>query len=136
MKTGVLFLTLLVSINVCLYGQQSSQIQSIFDPPRIKDPKEIIDLQISSLDHLIAMTERTLNQLSTLRQQVKEYKEIQEQYLRNTDNNELLYRMMKTAHQLLKNIKADNLTHSFEPEFMSELNTMSQIYNKIGLPKP
>lgn len=106
------------------------------DIPALKDPKQIVPIQVQQLDDLIVMTERTLTNLKNISAQLKEYQNIQERYLENTKDNELLYRMIKSAHKLLETIKADNLVHSFDPEFISELNLLSQISQKIGIPKP
>jgi hypothetical protein len=43
--------------------------------------------------------------------------------------------MVKAADALLKKIKEDVLTDSFDPEFISELQVLAQLYSKISLPK-
>lgn len=102
----------------------------------IKDPKEVINTQLATLETLIALSKRTLAKTEDLREQIEAYKSIQERFFENTQDKELLYNMMKSAHFILKSIKADHLTHLFDPEFLDELQMMSQIFNKIGLPKP
>lgn len=101
----------------------------------IKDPKQIVPLQAQHLETLIEMTQATLNNLQILSKQLKDYQEVQERYLADTKDNEMLYRMVKSAQKLLENIKSANLVHSFDPDFISELNLLSQIAQKIGIPK-
>ena len=105
------------------------------EPSALKDPKEIINLQIKSLDHLAEMTKMSLAKMAQLRAAILKYQTIQQLYLQQTKDKELLYRMTKLAHDLLHEIKNAHLTHAFDPEFMSELNMFSRIYRKNEVPK-
>jgi hypothetical protein len=101
----------------------------------LKDPKEIIAIQLKTLDHLVDMTKLTLENMGQLRTSIANYQKIQELYLTRTSDKELLYRMTKMADQLLKEIKAANLSHAFDVEFLSELNLLAKFYRKNELPK-
>jgi len=102
-------------------------------PPSLKDPKEIIDLQLSSLEHLIATTERTLDQLTLLKKEIATYKKIQEIYLDNIEDKKILYNMLKSADSLLKIITKNQMAALFHAEFIAELNLLSQLFKKTGL---
>lgn len=101
----------------------------------LKDPKEIISIQLKSLDHLIDMTKLSLENMAKLRTAIANYQTIQNLYLNRTNDKALLYRMTKMADQLLKDIKTANLAHAFDVEFLSELNLLAKIYRKNELPK-
>ncbi|MBA3237343.1 MAG: hypothetical protein H0T62_03210 [Parachlamydiaceae bacterium] len=101
----------------------------------LKDPKEIISIQLKSLDHLIEMTTLTLENLRHLQTAITNYQTVQNLYLNRTSDKELLFRMTKMADQLLKEIKAAHLSHTFDVEFLSELKLLAKIYRKSELPK-
>lgn len=101
----------------------------------LKDPKEIINLQIKSLDHLTEMTKMSLAKMTQLRATIVKYQTIQELYLQQPKDKELLYRMTKLANDLLQEIKSAHLTHAFDSEFMSELHMFSRMYRKNEVPK-
>ncbi|MGZ3634180.1 MAG: hypothetical protein ACXU9U_03485 [Parachlamydiaceae bacterium] len=126
----ILYLTLLLS---CL-SLQAAQDLPVIETPPLKDPKEIIDLQLKSLDHLIILTDETSKSLVNIRATIVNYQKVQNLYLDTPSDKELLYRMTKTAHLLLKEIKTKNLTHAFDPEFISELATLARIYQSHELP--
>ncbi len=92
-------------------------------------------MQLSSLDRLIDMAERTKDNLATLRKLITDYKIKQEKYLERTDDKELLYVMAKSADQVLKQAKSDHLTDALDEEFLKEVNMLAQIYRKLSLPK-
>lgn len=105
------------------------------EPPPLKDPKEIINLQLKSLDHLTEMTKLTLNKMAQIRANVVKYQMLQQLYLQQTKDKELLHRMSKVANDLLQEIKNAHLMHAFDVEFISELNMFSKIYKKNEIPK-
>lgn len=126
----ILFIILLLPLSCNLTAQD--------DAPgalALKDPKEIISIQLKALDHLIDMTKLSLENMSKLRTDIVNYQTVQNLYLNHTTDKELLFRMTKMADRLLKQIKATNLTHAFDVEFLSELNLLSKIYRKNELPK-
>lgn len=104
------------------------------EAPSLKDPKEIIHLQLKSLDLLIAMNQKTLHTLTELKTAIGRYQAIQEIFLQNPKDREVLYRMARIAAKLQKDIQEASLTHAFDPEFMSELALFTKIYKKKELP--
>lgn len=105
------------------------------EAPSLKDPKEIIDLQLNSLDHLIAMNKKSVEKMTQIRGMIANYQKIQLLYLENPRDKALLYRMSKLASQLLHEIKDSSLTHAFDSEFINELQLLDRIYKKNELPK-
>ena len=55
-----------------------------------KDPKELLESQVSMLDDLIIMTQRTLKSEEEIKAQIIEYQHIQEAYLKNQENKEIV----------------------------------------------
>jgi len=124
-------------LSVCAGAQETSINPTQVNPAAtLKDPKEILDLQISTLDDLITMTDQTLKSLRNLQKQILIYKDLQEAYIQDPEDKDLLFRMSKSANDIFEKIKTDQLTQTFDPEFISELKMLTQIYKKIGLPKP
>lgn len=101
----------------------------------IKDPKLIIEYQLSALDRLVKMTDRTKADLEALHRQILAYKLKQEDYLQHPDDKELLYQMAKSADEILNRAKSDHLLDALDAEFLSEISMLAQIYRKISLPK-
>lgn len=99
----------------------------------LKDPKEIINLQLRSLDRLSSMTKKTLDNINELSTAIGKYQMIQEIYLQKPKDKEVLFRMAKMASNLLKKIKSSNLQHAIDPEFMKELKLFEKIYKKNEL---
>jgi|GEM_PF-4732779 len=105
-------------------------------PATVKDPKEIIDIQVRSLELLQKRTALTLSQIEGLKNEIIEYKRVQELYLDNIENRRFLADMLCAAANLLQGIKNAHITDFFEPEFLSELTTLSQLQLKMALPAP
>lgn len=101
-----------------------------------KDPKELLDSQIAVVDDLISMTQQTLKAEQEIRTLIAEYQQIQEVYLKNTDDKEQSARMVRMAHRVLTKIQENHLTAQFDPDFISELSLFSKIAAKKGIPKP
>lgn len=99
----------------------------------LKDPKEIIDRQLSSLARLSAMTKKTLESLNELSTGISNYHKVQEIYLNNPKDKEVLFKMAKMAAILLKKIKSAHLQHAIDPEFLKELKLFEKIYQKNEL---
>lgn len=114
---------------------QAAQDLPTMEAPGLKDPKEIIGLQLKSIDHLMNLTKETYQTLEQLHKGIVNYQTVQNLYLDRPSDKELLYRMTKMANLLLKEIKRANLTHAFDPEFISELSMLANIYQKHELPK-
>lgn len=101
-----------------------------------KDPKELLCSQISMLDDLITMTERSLNGEKQIKTLIIDYQKIQEQYLKNQNDKDLVVKMVRMAHRILIAIQENHLTQQFDPDFISELTLFSKIAAKKGIPKP
>lgn len=128
MKKLIFYFLLTLNVN-CAFGNQT------ITPPSIKDPKEIIDLQLKSLDHLKACTMRTLQQMTQLRSLIEHYKQTQETYLDHTDNQKLLRSMLHAAEDVLNAIKEWHMQHLFDAEFIAELNLLHKLNQNVSLPK-
>ncbi len=126
----LLFLALLVPFQWVYAAQDLPSI----DHPAPKDPKEIIYLQLRSLDHLRSMTKLTLEKIDELYAAIVKYQTVQDLYLKQTNDKELLHRMTKMASQLLQQIHHANLQHTIDPEFIKELKLLTKIYKKNELP--
>ena len=101
-----------------------------------KDPKELLDSQLAMVDDLIVMTQQTLKGEQEIRNLIAEYQQIQEVYIRNTDDKEQVVKMVRMAHRVLTKIQDNHLTQQFDPDFISELALFSKIATKKGIPKP
>ena len=110
----------------------SSNVQ----PLPIKDPNALIGNELSRLDLLIEATRQSLEEQQKLRKKIVEYQKIQDAHLLHPHDNEILFRMIKSAHAILKLIQDNYLEHTFDPEFISELKVLAQVATKHGIPKP
>lgn len=125
-----LFLTLLFSTQWTSAAQDLPSMQA----PGLKDPKEIINLQLKSLDHLRSMTKRTVANIDELSSAIVKYQMVQNLFLQNPKDKEILQRMTKMAFYLLRDIKKANLQHAIDPDFTKELKLFAKIYQKNELP--
>jgi hypothetical protein len=105
-------------------------------PSTIKDPAALIDDEIARLDTLIQATEQSFDGQKKLRLLIVEYQKNQKIYLKNSRDNDLLFKVIKSAHRVLQSIKENNLLHTFDPDFIDELTILSQPAAKRGIPKP
>lgn len=102
----------------------------------IKDPAALIGTEIARLDTLIQATEKSLDEQKQLRGQIVEYKKLQDRFLGKPGDNELLLKLVKSAHKILQTINNSHLTQTFDPDFIDELSVLSQPARKRGIPKP
>lgn len=102
----------------------------------IKDPAALIGNEIVRLDSLIQATQQSLEGQKKLRGLIVEYQKTQDLYLARAQDNDLLFKLVKSAHKTLESIKENNLTQTFDPDFINELTVLSQAANKRGVPKP
>jgi hypothetical protein len=102
---------------------------------QLKDPK-LIPNEILMLDSLIEATEDSLKQQKILKGQLINYKEAMATFLKNSDDNDLLYKVVKAAFIAHQTIVENHLTDNFNPEFISELSFFSQYANKNTIPHP
>lgn len=112
-------------------------LQAAADAPySIKDPAALIGNEIARLDTLIKATEQSLEGQKQLRLQILEYQKIQEQYLKNPNDNDLLLKLVKSAYRTLQTIKNNHLMQTFDSDFIDELTVLSQPATKRVIPKP
>jgi hypothetical protein len=105
-------------------------------PSPIKDPAALIGNEIARLDTLIQATELSLEGQKKLRVQIVEYQKLQDIYFKNPQDNELLFKVIKSAYRTLQTIKENHLTQTFDADFIDELTVLSQPATKRGIPKP
>jgi hypothetical protein len=134
MKTSLLLTLTLFIFPLAIHAEKAPA--SYTEAVGIKDPTKLIDNQISILDKLIETTKMSVKNQENLRTQIQEYQKIQDLYLKNTQDNDQLLRMIKSAARLLNTIKTNQLSYLFDAEFISELTMFAQIANKRGIPKP
>lgn len=123
--------TLLLLFNLSLQAAPSTN-----DLPPKEKQKEQTSNELTRLNNLIQVTAKNLEKQKSLLIMVQEYQVLQDKYLRNSDDNDQLFRLVKAAHRLSETIKENNLSQTFSSDFMSELNMFSQIAQKRGIPKP
>lgn len=133
-----LFLHLIICVGLSL---PISAIDTSIKPvipalPEIVEREDSIENEIKTLDNLIEISQKNLENQRALKSMIVDYKKIQEQFLRNDQDKELMFRMVRQAHRVLETIKENHLTHLFRKEFLSELTLFSQIAVKKGIPKP
>ncbi|MEI8365049.1 MAG: hypothetical protein WCF65_01405 [Parachlamydiaceae bacterium] len=105
-------------------------------PAAVKDPATIVSHELLRLDTLIRATEQSLEGQKKLRSMIVDYQKLQEQFLKNQSDNELLLKVVKSAYKILQNIKENHLTQTFDTDFIEELTVLSQPAAKRGIPKP
>lgn len=105
-------------------------------PAPIKDPAHLIPTELSRLDTLIQATDKSLQAQKQLRANIIEHQSLQEQFLKNPKDNDLLLKVVKSAHRTLQSIKENNLTQTFDSDFIDELTVLSQPASKRGVPRP
>lgn len=105
-------------------------------PPSMPESQNKETNEFVILDSLIAATQQSLESQKTLREWVKQFKEIQNQCLLNPEDSDLLLRAVKVARRTLECMKENHLTQAFDPEFISELSLFAQVASKRGIPKP
>jgi hypothetical protein len=101
----------------------------------VKDPAQLIPNEIARLDTLIQATEQSLEGQKILREQMIEYQKLQEQYLKHPQDNDLLFKVIKSAYRTLQTIKTNHLTQTFDTDFIDELTVLSKPATKRGIPK-
>jgi predicted patatin/cPLA2 family phospholipase len=100
------------------------------------DADALITNELDRLDTLIKATQKSLDDQQTLRRYILEYKRLQELFVLNPDDNELLVKMVRSARKTLDEIYSTHLTQTFDPDFINELTFLSKVAEKRGIPKP
>lgn len=112
----LIFLFLLTSLSLSLFSLDSPELISI--------------------SHLIEITKQNAEIQEKIRVELIDYQKINKEFLKNPDDKELLFQMIKKADHLFENIKQAHLTQIFSSDFLKELTLFSQIASKRGIPKP
>lgn len=128
-------MSLQVRILICMLMAACFQAGADVASP-IKDPAALIGNEISRLDTLIQATELSLEGQKKLRTQIMEYQKLQDLYFKTPQDNDLLFKVIKSAYRTLQTIKENHLVQTFDPEFIDELTVLSQPATKRGIPKP
>lgn len=102
----------------------------------VKDPEAMIGNEIARLDTLIEATELSLKKQKQLRERIVEYQRVQDAFLKNPQDNEALFKVVKSAYRTLQLIKENHLVQIFDTDFIDELTVLSQPATKRGVPKP
>jgi len=97
---------------------------------------ENVTPELSAINHSIESLKQNVQNQEKIRIQLILYQKINKEFLKNPDDKELLFQMVKLADTLFENIKKSHMTQNFSPEFLSELTLFSQIASKRGVPKP
>lgn len=124
------FLSLLLSYNLNLMAATTSEIGA-----PIKDPKMLVKNEILRLDTLIEATEKSLEAQRMLREKIYEYQALQENFIKTPNDNEILFKIIKSAYKILQIIQENHLTQNFDTDFIDELTLLSKPATKRNLPK-
>lgn len=100
------------------------------DLPRLENPLAATSDALHVIDLLIEATQESIVKQKALRVLIVEYQEIRKISLEKPNDNAQLARMIRSGHRLLESIKENDLIDSFEPEFLGELNLLSQMATK------
>jgi hypothetical protein len=106
------------------------------DLPQVSDASSNVSVELQTLDHIISMTKENLTAQKVVKQKVQYYYRLQQAYLANPDDRELLFRMVKTSFKLLEIINNNHLQHAFSDDFLHELDVFAQVAVKRGIPRP
>lgn len=133
MKQFILALSLIATSS--LFGATDPVNPVTKDTPHRGSTKLMIQGELSMLDSLIGVTESNLKNQKQLRAEIQDYQTLQGEYLKDTENTELLFRVAKSASRIYSNIEESHLGHTFSPEFLKELKLFAQVAKKRGIPR-
>lgn len=88
------------------------------------------------IDNLIAATEQKLRDFQELKQHLQKYQLLEQAYMNDPDNKELLMKLIREASRTMRLIQEYQLTDTFPPKFMKELALFANVGNKRGVPRP
>lgn len=91
--------------------------------------------ELALIDNLIEVTEKNLARQRKLKREINEYIALQERYMKNTNDKDLGFQLVKSAKEVLEGIKDQNLTQVMDAQFMSELAFFSSIADKWNSPR-
>lgn len=92
--------------------------------------------EFKNLDLLIAITEKSLATQKELKDTLIRYNELQEEYLKDPNQTELLVRLVKVAGKAQRLIEHNQFAPYFSQDFLKELDLLAQASNKQGIPRP
>lgn len=130
------FLLIILPLMFCAFQGYAADKPVTRDVPKPVQPFIETKNQVEMMNNLIGATQKNLEAQKMIREQVVAYQKLQDLYVRNSQDKELVFQMVKAAHRLLENIKENNLTQAFDQDFLSELTVFSQVATKRGVPKP
>jgi hypothetical protein len=125
MKKKLILLCLLPS--VLLAAEPISHIKET-------EPSIVILNEIKRLDHLIAMTEKSLNNQKLLKNKLMNYQKLQLDYLENQKNKEITLKLVAVAYDLQQMINETHMNYAFDTEFLSQLAFFAKFADPT--PKP
>jgi len=106
------------------------------DVPVAKSQEAVVAGEIVMLDHLIDITKENLEMQKQLRDHIHGYQQMLALYLKNENDKELLFKLVRVATAVSNTVRENHLTQIFDQEFLSELNVFANIGNKRGIPNP
>ncbi len=110
--------------------------QAFSEQKDIKESPHETSQEVERVEDLIDVSKLNVTMLTQLKNSIEKYQLLQLQYMKDPEDNEVLYQMVKEAYAILDVIKKNQLTALFDPAFISELTIVSKPATKLGLPKP
>ena len=88
------------------------------------------------LDRTMEATQKSLQAQRALRDQLQDYNQLMARYEQDSENKELLFKVIKSAHKTERLIEKSHLEYLFSAEFLSEISLFSKVAQKQGIPRP
>jgi hypothetical protein len=98
------------------------------------DHLEKVQDELSRIDMLIQATEENLLREKKLKTLIAEYRKVEDACIQNPKDTDLLFKLAKTAKEAYDAILETHLEDYFQPEFIKELQRLTQIANKKSPP--
>jgi hypothetical protein len=92
--------------------------------------------ELSAINNLIDITKKNVETQEKIKEQIISYQKVNKEFLKQPENEELLYQTIICADRLLDDINHAYITQIFSPEFLKELKLFSQIAKNQGVRKP
>lgn len=126
----------IISLSAISFASETPLKPITTDLPKAKSQEAVVAGELAMLDNLIEVTRLNLETQKKLREQIQEYQQMLALYLKNEQDKELLFKLVRVASSVSNAVKENHLSQIFDQEFLSELNVFAQIGNKRGIPKP
>lgn len=97
------------------------------------EPEKAEDV-VTKMDALIAATKASIKRQEALRDLLVQFKESEKKAILNPDDTDNLLQLVTLARQVKESINANFLQDYFSPQFIEELNTLSNISAKKNIP--